>query len=204
MVARSAALNQRLRDESRQAIRNAALDAFAELGYHGASMAEIARRAGVSKALIYQHVPTKEDLLRDLLEDRLAEGVRVWSEIPTHLPARERLGQMFDAVIARTRTASAFQRLFLSLMLQPAVVLAVARAAELTGPARAAYYGAIERAYEEMGWRDAGPRTLLFQMALNGLVQALLIQPGFSDSPAFPLNGVREMLLAPPCAPERR
>jgi AcrR family transcriptional regulator len=64
MVARSAALNQRLRDESRQAIRHAALEAFAELGYHGASMAEIARRAGVSKALIYQHVPSKEDLLR--------------------------------------------------------------------------------------------------------------------------------------------
>jgi hypothetical protein len=41
-------------------------------------------------------------------------------------------------------------------------------------------------------------------MALNGLVQALLIQPGFSDSPAFPLNAVREMLLAPPCDPDHR
>ena len=204
MVARSATVNQRLRDESRQAIRSAALEAFAELGYHGASMAEIARRAGVSKALIYQHVPSKEELLRDILEDRLIEGRRVWSEIPTHLPARERLGQMFDAVIARTRTESAFQRVFLSLMLQPAVTLAIARAAELTGPARAAYYGAIERAYEEMGWRDAGARTLLFQMTLNGLVQALLIQPGFTDSPAFPLSGVRDMLLALPCDAERR
>jgi transposase len=56
MAARSAAVNQRLRDESRRAIRHAALEAFAELGYHGASMAEVARRAGVSKALIYQHV----------------------------------------------------------------------------------------------------------------------------------------------------
>lgn len=204
MSPRNAALNQRLREESRLAIRNAALQAFAELGYHAASMSEIARRAGVSKALIYQHFPSKEELLRDIVDFRLAERARAWGEIPAHLPPRERLGRMFDGAIDRAREESAFQRLYLGLLLQPAVTLAVARAAELTRPVRATYYDAIEQAYAEMGWRDAGARTLLFQVALNGLVQALLIQPAFTDSEQFPLSGVREMLLAPPSLGEGR
>ncbi len=204
MSPRNAALNQQLRRESQLAIRNAALEAFAELGYHAASMSEIARRAGVSKALIYQHFASKEDLLRDIVEFRMAEGVRTWDEIPAGLPPRERLGQMFDAAIARVREQPAFQRLYLTLVLQPSIAADVARAAELTRPVRAAYYDAIERAYAEMGWRNAGARTLLFQMALNGLVQALLVQPAFTQSEQFPLGGVREMLLAEPTAEERR
>ncbi|HST62092.1 MAG TPA: helix-turn-helix domain-containing protein [Longimicrobium sp.] len=203
MSPRNAALNQQLRQESQLAIRNAGLEAFAELGYHAASMSEIARRAGVSKALIYQHFASKEDLLRDIVEFRMAEGVRTWDEIPAGLPPRERLGRMFDAAIARVREQPAFQRLYLALVLQPSITTDVARAAELTRPVRAAYYDAIERAYAEMGWRDAGARTLLFQMALNGLVQALLVQPAFTHSEQFPLDGVREMLLAGPTAEER-
>lgn len=204
MSPRNAALNQRLRQESHVAIQNAALQAFGEMGYHAASMAEIARRAGVSKALIYQHYASKEDLLREIVEFRTAVRARSWDEVPAHLSARERLGHVFDQAIERAREDSDFQRLYLGLLLQPAVTAAVARAAEVTRPVRATYYDAIERAYTEMGWRDAGARTLLFQMALNGLVQALLIQPAFTDSEQFPLSGVREMLLAPPTEAERR
>jgi hypothetical protein len=89
MVARSASLNQRLRDESRRAIRHAALETFAERGYHGASMAEIARPRGVSKALIYQHVHPRRTSSATSSRTGWSRGA-VWDEIPADLPARER------------------------------------------------------------------------------------------------------------------
>jgi len=52
-------------------IREAALQLFLEQGYHGTSMRQIARRAGVALAAIYNHLPSKEALFVDLLSDLL-------------------------------------------------------------------------------------------------------------------------------------
>ncbi|OHV43775.1 hypothetical protein BBK14_31145 [Parafrankia soli] len=45
-----------------------ALDAFVELGYHGASIRDIAQRAGLSAPGVYHHWPTKQHLLVALLD----------------------------------------------------------------------------------------------------------------------------------------
>jgi AcrR family transcriptional regulator len=46
----------------------AALSAFAEHGYHGTSVRDIAARAGLSVPGLYHHYPSKQSLLKDLLE----------------------------------------------------------------------------------------------------------------------------------------
>ncbi len=58
-------------DRSVQAILEAALDALA--GDPDASMAEIARRAGVVRATIYAHFPTRESLLDSVMENAVAQ-----------------------------------------------------------------------------------------------------------------------------------
>lgn len=52
------------------AVMAAARQLFSEKGYDGTTMDEIARAAGVSKATLYRHVPSKE-ALRDLLAPHL-------------------------------------------------------------------------------------------------------------------------------------
>src|SRR5262245_57748521 len=42
---------------------------FAERGYDGTSLREIAERLGVTKAAVYYHFKSKEDILASLLED---------------------------------------------------------------------------------------------------------------------------------------
>lgn len=46
----------------------AALSAFAEHGYHGTSVRDIAARAGLSVPGLYHHYPSKQSLLQALLE----------------------------------------------------------------------------------------------------------------------------------------
>ncbi|TVT41027.1 TetR/AcrR family transcriptional regulator [Amycolatopsis rhizosphaerae] len=48
--------------DRRQEITAAAVREFAERGFAGCSMASIAARAGISKALVYQHFTSKEQL----------------------------------------------------------------------------------------------------------------------------------------------
>lgn len=46
---------------------------FAERGYHGASVDDVAQAAGVSKALIYEHFPSKKDLHASLVEREVTD-----------------------------------------------------------------------------------------------------------------------------------
>jgi AcrR family transcriptional regulator len=65
--------------ERRQQLLDTALATFARLGYHDASMNDIADAAGVTKPVLYQHFGSKRDLFLELLADlgsRLRSAVR--------------------------------------------------------------------------------------------------------------------------------
>jgi TetR/AcrR family transcriptional regulator, cholesterol catabolism regulator len=53
---------------SRDLVFASALAAFAEFGFHGASMRDIAGRAGMSLSNLYNHSPSKSELLVELLK----------------------------------------------------------------------------------------------------------------------------------------
>lgn len=53
---------------TRTRIFAAALEAFAELGYQGASLREIARRVGIEVGSLYNHISSKEELLFQLIK----------------------------------------------------------------------------------------------------------------------------------------
>ncbi len=59
--------------ERRTAILDAAMQEFAARGFHGASIDDIAQAAGISKALIYEHFPSKKDLHVSLLDMHVQE-----------------------------------------------------------------------------------------------------------------------------------
>jgi AcrR family transcriptional regulator len=51
------------------AIMRAAVAVMGEVGYEAASVRDMAARAGVSVAALYYHFPSKQDLLREFLEE---------------------------------------------------------------------------------------------------------------------------------------
>jgi AcrR family transcriptional regulator len=85
----------------RELIESSASDVFAERGYRGGSIAEIAGRAGVSAPVVYDHFASKEELYRHLLERHFAALRQVWRDnLPGPEPAGERVGRAFDAWFA--------------------------------------------------------------------------------------------------------
>jgi AcrR family transcriptional regulator len=83
-------------DRSVAAILAAALDALAS--DPDASMAEIARRAGVVRATIYAHFPTRESLLDDVMEHAVAEVAEAAAAAePTRGEPREALERVLRA-----------------------------------------------------------------------------------------------------------
>lgn len=58
------------RAKRRAQLLGAALTVFADQGYHGAAMEDIAEEAGVSKPVLYQHFPGKLELYLALLDEQ--------------------------------------------------------------------------------------------------------------------------------------
>lgn len=65
---RSATAAARDAAQARDAVLQAAIAAFAEQGYHGTSMRDIAARSGTAVSHAYYYFPSKSDLLRTLME----------------------------------------------------------------------------------------------------------------------------------------
>src|ERR1700761_6880652 len=93
----------RPRGDTRERIQAVALELFAEQGYEKTSLREIAERLGVTKAALYYHFKSKEDIVRSFTEDYFGriDALIVWGrEQPPGAPtARELLDRYITIVL---------------------------------------------------------------------------------------------------------
>jgi TetR/AcrR family transcriptional regulator, cholesterol catabolism regulator len=64
---------------------------FAEQGYHGTSIGDIAKALGVQKGSLYAHIESKQDLLYETMRDGAAAFHAALDAIPDERPAVERI-----------------------------------------------------------------------------------------------------------------
>ena len=64
-----ATADSRSRRDTRARIQQVAVELFTEHGYEGTSLREIAERLGVTKAALYYHFKSKEDIIESLVQD---------------------------------------------------------------------------------------------------------------------------------------
>ncbi|HEU5159935.1 MAG TPA: helix-turn-helix domain-containing protein [Streptosporangiaceae bacterium] len=89
------------RGDTREKIRAVALELFAEQGYEKTSLREIAERLGVTKAALYYHFKSKEDIVASLFHDvqQEIEKIIVWGEgQPPTLETRRELIRRYAAM----------------------------------------------------------------------------------------------------------
>ena len=97
--------------QRRQEILASAEEVFARSGYHGASLDDIAQAAGISKALIYEHFPSKRDLHASLVSAHVEEIFRrLQANAGAGLPGEERLRSGIDAFLSFVQEHRACRR----------------------------------------------------------------------------------------------
>lgn len=73
---------ERRRQRTREALLDAAATVFAERGFHGASLDEIAATAGYTRGAIYKHFTDKEELLHEVCVRLNERNFAEFDEIP--------------------------------------------------------------------------------------------------------------------------
>src|SRR5213083_840941 len=79
-------MSARREELTRQAAR-----LFAQKGYHGTSIGEIADALGVQKGSLYSHIASKQDLLYETMRDGAAAFHGALDAIPEQLPATDKI-----------------------------------------------------------------------------------------------------------------
>lgn len=90
----------------RELIEGVAAEAFAENGYDGVSLEEIARAAGITKATLYDHFASKRELHTELLAEAAAEMLSFMRERVETVDgsAKERMRAALDAFFEFVQT----------------------------------------------------------------------------------------------------
>ena len=77
--------------DRREELTRTAARLFAERGYHGTSLAELADELGIQKASLYHHIAAKEDLLWEIAVAGAAAFHGALDGVPEGLPTTERI-----------------------------------------------------------------------------------------------------------------
>lgn len=108
-----------IRSTRRYQIIEAALEVFAELSFHQASISQIAQRAKVSKGLIYNYFESKEHLLEAVLLQGMEWLKDSFTPQEGEPEAQEELDLFIRGGFQIMKAESHFYRLYFSVLMQP-------------------------------------------------------------------------------------
>ena len=103
--------------DSRDEILKAAMQLFANRGFHETSMSEVAREARVSKALIFWHFKTKEELFVAVLNRLLEPYFIDFAEEAAAMDERAQIQKLVEFYLLFVRDNASSVRFFLAQML---------------------------------------------------------------------------------------
>ena len=100
--------------EKRRAILHAAVRVFAEKGYHGCRIADVAQGAGVAYGLVYHYFRNKEELLESVFAEQWAILINALGAIDGGAgSAAEKIAGIFGFVFDVFKTAPAAVRVLI-------------------------------------------------------------------------------------------
>lgn len=188
MSPRSAKQFDEIRKQKKQLILNIALELFAENGFNATSISQIAKKAKISKGLIYNYFESKNDILKELIDEGFQEVSSLMTpEQDGVLPEGEFIAfieKSFDMV----KKDLQHWKLFYSLMLQPTVA---ENFAEKYAKAAEPYFKVMYEFLTSQGVTDPEGDMMIISAMIEG---ALLYTVVASD--IFPLEVMKQKVIS--------
>jgi AcrR family transcriptional regulator len=158
--------------DARERIIESAYDLFARRGIRSVGIDEVIERAGVAKATLYRHFPSKDDLVLAFLERREQRWTREWVETEAKRRGstpEEQLLAIFDAFDDWFRRDDFEACSFINVMLEmgpehPAGTASVHHLENIRS--------IVRRLAEEAGLRDPGPFAHSWHILMKGSIVA--------------------------------
>lgn len=165
---------EEIREERRKLIMETALELFATRGYHGTSINDISRKAGISKGLLYNYFSGKEKLVIDIMKKGFYDLIVLFD--PDHdgnltkAKMKYFVTEVMNMVIKNVR----FWRLYFAVISQPIVnQVAFGEIMEIAMPV----YDVLSDYFRRMGYENPEAEARMFTAMMDGFTLNYVYDP---------------------------
>ncbi len=177
----------KIRENKIKEILSSALDLFANEGYHQASIARIAKKANISKGLIYNYFDSKEELLKELIEIGFETLIQPFDPNKDGVLTEEEFEFFVKETFKTLKQNPEYWKLYFSVLLQPRVLqLAKTELFKIMEP----FLQTMYNYYRERGNEKPEAEAFMFAAALDGIGLHYILQP---DN--YPLEDIINLII---------
>lgn len=186
--------NERIRRATTEQILKATMDMFIEKGYHSTSIDDVAKRAEISKGLLYHYFKGKEDLLAALVKIRLNDILMVMNTAAAIETPAEQIKYIAQGALEDVRRQPEVFRFYLNLFTQPKLDPVIAKYSKMLMDEQARQFEVQTEMFKKLGVKNPRQRSLYFSSTLQGIMLM------FSTYPEnFPLEEVKAQIIQEFC-----
>jgi len=193
MSPRSKSQIEEMREMSIRKIFDASLELFAGKGYEATSISQIAKKAGISKGLIYNYFDSKLDLLKGLMDSFSNVEAEMMEGVIDKDP-RKFLENIFRVFFRELRERSDLWKMIAILSLQPDMYRFVH---DVALEKLQVYYQLLEELLRQTGVKDPKGESKILAALFDGIGMHYIV---ISDD--YPLDEVENYLINKYCKHE--
>jgi len=180
-----------IREGRKQQILDAALELFAENGYTNTSISSIAKKATISKGLIYNYFESKEALVTKIMRDGLLTMTESFDTNKDGVLTSSEMENYLITIFKSLRENPNFWKLYFTLFMQPKVMELIKEEAEKM---MKEVFTLTYNYFVSEGFEEPETETILFGAALDGLGFQYVLAPD-----VFPLQNIEKILIKKYC-----
>ncbi|MGN7942444.1 TetR/AcrR family transcriptional regulator [Virgibacillus sp. 6R] len=182
--------NERIRQLSIEKIRIAAMQLFINRGYYATSINDIAKQAGISKGLLYNYYSGKEELLSEMVNERINEVVEVMEGAKSIDTPSKQLEHIINGAIDNIQQNPEVHRFYLHLQTQPAADEELIKYSKLLIEENARLFELQCEIFERKGVDNPRQRSLYFSSVLQGIMYMISTYPQ-----KFPIEELKKQII---------
>jgi AcrR family transcriptional regulator len=184
---------EKIRETSRTEILNAALELFAKNGFHATSISQIAEKAGISKGLMYNYFKSKDDLLKNIIDNGFQQLSEMMLETGQKSEPCEVLKNIIHYSIEHIKKNFTYWQLFMALIIQSGVQKDVEK---MMISFRDEAISQLSQIFKAMGEKDPQMKAFMLGTLLDGIGFNMISAPE-----SFPIDEIEKYLIKRYCSP---
>ncbi|MFA6599225.1 MAG: TetR/AcrR family transcriptional regulator [Ignavibacteriaceae bacterium] len=183
---------EEIRQGKKALIMNAALELFANEGYHATSISKIAEKAGISKGLLYNYFESKEALIIQILDQGFAEMFAYFDINKDGVLSKKELAYFIDKSVESLKVNIEFWRFYFRVSLQPEVFpLLKSKIEAIMAP----MMKLLVKYFQTQGAKEPTMEAMLFGALLDGISMDYVFTPEL-----IPIDKVKKAIIKKYCS----
>lgn len=171
--------NKEIRESRKKQIKAIALELFAKEGYSHVSISALAKKAGISKGLMYNYFESKEELLKSIISGGIDEIILYFDPNHDGVLSEEEFSLFIKKTFQLMKSDKAFWLSFFRLLIQPNVLPLIKESSMVIF--MNSYFEMFEHYFIKKGFKEPALEVLHLSVLIEGLGMMLIFYDDLTD-----------------------